>query len=101
MRKRARMIDELEKRLFSAYGAQEGVPQGDRWRESVMGELRRLGPLAIEGNGEAAFGRLAWRFSAAAVFVALILLVYMLSNGFVDYQDLAMQYLANPIDFII
>ena len=101
MKGRPQMLDELEKRLFSAYRAQEDPTPGPLWRESVMGDLRRLGPLAIEGNGEAAFGRLAWRFSAAAVFVALILLVYMLSNGFVDYQDLAMQYLANPIDFII
>jgi hypothetical protein len=101
MKKRARMIDELEERLFSGYRAQECVPRGDGWRRPVMSELHRLGPLAVGGNGEAAFGRLAWKFSTAAVFIALLLLVYMLSNGFVDYQDLAVQYLANPMDFII
>jgi hypothetical protein len=64
---------------------------------------RRLAPV---GDGRAAAARAAhgrgnWRFSMAAVFVALVLLAYVLSSGFVDYQDLAMQYLANPMDFII
>jgi RNA polymerase sigma factor (sigma-70 family) len=101
MKKRPRVIDDMETRLFSVYRVQECVPPGAGWRQSVMGELRRLGPLTAAGNGEAAFGRLAWRFSMAAVFVALVLLAYVLSSGFVDYQDLAMQYLANPMDFII
>jgi hypothetical protein len=101
MRKHVRVIDELEKRLFSAYREHEQVPPGDAWRQSLMDDLRRLGPLSFETNGEAAFGRLAWKFSTAAVFIAIVLLVYMLSSGFVDYQDLAMQYIANPIDFII
>ncbi len=101
MKGHTRKLEELEKGLLSAYRAQEDPKPGALWRESVMGELRRLGPLEVEGNEEVLFGRLAWRFSAAAVFVALILLVYMLSNGFVDYQDLAMRYLENPMDFII
>ncbi len=101
MKGHTRKLEELEKGLLSAYRAQEDPKPGVLWRESVMGELRRLGPLEVEGDEEVLFGRLAWRFSAAAVFVALILLVYMLSNGFVDYQDLAMRYLENPMDFII
>jgi len=101
MKKRTRMIDELEKRLIRAYRAQESPAPGAPWQESVMSEIRRRGAFRAAANGQALFSRFAWRFSAAACLIALLLLAYIYSNGFVDYQELAMRYLENPMDFII
>jgi hypothetical protein len=94
-------IDDLEKLLFSAYRARQEAAPGAGWRQSVMREIHLLGARETAGNDGALFGRFAWRFAAAAGLVALILLAYVFSSGFVDYQQLALQYFQNPIDFII
>jgi hypothetical protein len=94
-------LEELESRLFSAYRSAD-VPAFDEDRRgSAMREIRRRGAVEPENGVEAQVGRFAWRFSAAACIVALLLLAYVFSNGFVDYQELAMRFLANPVDFII
>ena len=101
MKPRKRILDELEEILFSAYRTQRETAPNARWREAVMGEVRLLGVLEPAKDNQVLFVRFERRFLAAACFVALMLLVYIASNGFVDYQELAMRFLENPIDFII
>ena len=101
MKRQANIIDHLERLIGSVYRGQETTPPGADWNAGVMAEIRRMGRVEAGGNGEALFGRFAWRFAAAACFVAAILLVYVFSNGVVDYEELAMRFLENPIDFII
>ena len=101
MKRNRRKLDELESRLYSSYRSQERRAAHAGWRESVMREIRRRGTVESSNGVQLQIGRFAWRFSAAACVVALLLLAYVFSNGFVDYQDLAMRYLENPIEFII
>jgi hypothetical protein len=101
MKRNRKRIEDFESRLFSAHRALEAPPPGPGWRESVMSEIHRFGALEERGDGEAAFSSFAWRFAMVTGIVALILLVYIYSNGFVDYQEIAARYLANPLDFII
>jgi hypothetical protein len=95
-------IVELERRLFFAYRAEQSLVPGTGWQESVMDDVRRL-RIGEAGGGDRVvkLENFAWRFSIAACFVALLLLAYVLSTGIVDYQELAMRYLENPVDFII
>ncbi|MCX5752289.1 MAG: hypothetical protein NTW97_01450 [Candidatus Krumholzibacteria bacterium] len=101
MKRNRKKLDELESRLFSAYRSGESRTLGAESRESVMREIRRMGAGEAPNGVQLQIGRFAWRFSAAACVVALLLLVYVFSNGFVDYQELALRYLENPMDFII
>jgi hypothetical protein len=94
-------VDELERRLYSAYGSPGGVALGAGWRQSVMREIRARSASQPAERAQAFVVGLAWRLSAAAGLVAILLLVYIVANGLVDYQDLAMRYLENPIDFLI
>jgi len=64
-------------------------------------EIRALDATETPNGVQAQIGRFAWRFSAAACFIALMLLAYVYSNGFVDYQELAQRFLEDPIEFII
>lgn len=101
MKRNKKKLDELESRLFSAYRLR-GYPETDAgWRESVMREIRGLDAAEAPNGVQLQIGRFAWRFSAAACFIALLLLAYVFSSGIVDYQEIAMRYLENPIDFII
>ena len=101
MKRNKKKIENLERYLFSAQRVLEAPLPGPGWRESVMSEIRRFGAFEERGNGEAAFSSFAWRFAMVTGIVALILLAYIYSNGFVDYQELAARYLENPLDFII
>jgi hypothetical protein len=101
MKRNERRIDDLETRLFDAYRAGEYRTPGAGWRESVMREIRRRGRLDERAAVRQQIGRFAWRLSAVAAVVALLLLAYVFSSGFVDYQELAIRYLENPIEFII
>jgi len=94
-------IDEFEAFLFSAYRAREERAPDESWRERVMSEIGRRSVPAAEGNDQALFGRFAWRFAAAACAISAVLLVYIFSNGIVNYEELAMKFLENPIDFLI
>jgi hypothetical protein len=94
-------LDALEARLFAAYRSHEHRIARREWRESAMREIRLMGAFEETGSVQQQIGRFAWRFSAAACIVALLLLAYVFTNGFVDYQELAMRYLENPIEFII
>jgi hypothetical protein len=101
MKRNRKELDELESRLFSAYRSADCRAMDASSRESVMRAIRRMGAAEASNGVQMQIGRFAWRFSAAACVVALLLLAYVFSNGFIDYQDLAMRYLENPIDFII
>jgi hypothetical protein len=97
MSRRKRYVEEIEKILFRAHLATGAIPAGDAWQRSLMGEIRRLGPLGREDVTVAAYNRLAWRFMAAACAAALILFVFAYTNGFVDNRDLAMSLLQDPL----
>lgn len=101
MKRNREKLDMLESRLFSAYRSGNYQAADTGWRESVMREIRRGGAAEASNGVQLQVGRFAWRFSAAACIVALLLLAYIFSNGFVDYGELAMRYLENPMDFII
>jgi len=101
MNAKKKSVDDLEKLLFSTYRMRQEATPGAGWRKSVMREIHLLGAHEAESNDGALFGRFAWRFAAAAGLIALVLLAYVFSSGFVDYQQLALQYFQNPIDFII
>jgi hypothetical protein len=101
MKVKKKSVDDLEKLLFSACRTRQEAAPGAGWRAAVMWEIRFLGAHETASNDEALFGRFAWRFAAAAGLIALVLLVYVFSSGVVDYQQLALQYFQNPIDFII
>jgi hypothetical protein len=96
-----KMLDKVEKYLFFSSRAGDDLRPGADWQESVMTDVCGLRVCEGSGGGRALFGRFAWQFSAAACFVALLLLAYVLSTGVVDYQEMAMRFLDNPIDFII
>jgi hypothetical protein len=101
MKRNREKLDELESRLFSAYRSAGFQAMDAGWRESAMREIRRTGAVEAPDGAPQLIGRFAWRFSAAACIVALLLLAYVFSNGFVDYRELAMRYLESPIDFLI
>jgi len=101
MKRNRKKLDEFESRLFSAYRARDYQGVTAESRESVMRAVRRLGAAEASNGVQLQIGRFAWRLSAAAGVVALLLLAYVVSSGFVDYQELAIRYLENPIDFII
>jgi hypothetical protein len=66
-----------------------------------MADIRRRA-LWSAGTGRQMFaGRFAWRLSAVAACVALALLIYAMRTGFVDYEELAMQFLEDPVGFLI
>jgi len=101
MKRDKRKLDELESRLFVAYRERDDGGTDGGWRESAMREIRALGAAETPNGVQAQIGRFAWRFSAAACVIALMLLAYVYSNGFVDYQELAQRFLEYPIEFII
>jgi hypothetical protein len=94
-------VDALEKRLYAAYGSAPAGSPGAGWRESVMREVRARAASPSGERAQAFVESFAWRFSAAAAVVALLLLVYIFTNGVVDYQELAMRYFENPIEFLM
>lgn len=101
MKAHRKRLDELERHLFFAYRAEGDIAPGVGWQESVMDDIRRLQAREARTGGPVPLGDFAWRFSAAACFIALLLLAYVLSTGIVDYQELAIRYLENPIGFLI
>ena len=101
MNLRKATVDALENRLYAAYGSEPAGLPGAGWRESVMREIRARGATAPGERAQAFAVSFAWRFSAAAAVVALLLLAYIFTNGIVDYQELAMRYFENPIDFLM
>jgi hypothetical protein len=101
MKRNREKLDDLESRLFSAYRSGDYQAPRSGWRESAMREIRGMGAVETPNGVQQQIGRFAWRFSAAACVIALLLLAYVFSNGFVDYQELAIRYLANPIEFMI
>jgi hypothetical protein len=101
MKRQGKRVDALEKLLVSAYRDVGEVHPSSGWDEAVLARIRTLGPIESAVNGQALVGRFVWRFAAAASLVAIVLLVYLFSSGVVDYQDLAVRFLENPIDFLI
>jgi hypothetical protein len=101
MKRNTGRIDDLERRLYAAHWSRECPPLRGNWRDAVMREIRLAGVADSAGADRLLIGRFAWRFSAAACLVALLLLAYVFSSGFVDYQELAMRFFENPIEFII
>jgi hypothetical protein len=95
-------LDKLERALLRARRRPRTIIVSDGWNESVMNDVRRIGPLVTEQRASfASLAHTAWRFSAAAGLAALALLVYNLINGFVDYGELALIFLEDPSAFII
>jgi hypothetical protein len=101
MKRNNKRLDVVESCLFAAYRSREYGTVSAESREAVMREIRRRGTVEASNGVQLQIGRFAWRLSAAACIIALLLLAYVYSNGFVDYQELAMRYFENPIDFII
>jgi hypothetical protein len=102
MGRRKKRLDELERALFSARRESGSIRVSEGWREAVMGDIHRIGPLAPEKRDSLApFAAVAWRFSAVAGLAAVVLLVYNLIHGFVDYGELVTMFFRDPSAFII
>jgi len=93
-------LSRLEKILVSAWQRDSDLALSDNWQKGVMDTIRGLPPLSYGEGKNGFFGLLVWRFSAAAVACALLLIGYLLLSGFVPYQDLAALYLDDPLGFI-
>lgn len=95
MKKRTDDVRRLEAALFEA-GRRRGVPEpGADWSRGVMDEIRRIGPLAVT-NGGVPFGRVAWRFAAAACIAAIVLLVLVSRSGLIPYGEIAQFIFEDP-----
>ncbi len=101
MNAKRKRVEALERALFAARRLQAPVAPGARWQEAVMGEIRRLALASAPEAGPVSIGQLALRLSAVAACVAIVLLVYAMSRGFVDYEELAMRFLEDPASFLI
>ncbi|MBN1884395.1 MAG: hypothetical protein JW876_02580 [Candidatus Krumholzibacteriota bacterium] len=85
----------LEAALFAA-ARRRPVPEPPAaWSARVMRDIRRIGPLAAPNNS-APFGRLAWRFAAAACLAALVLFVLAARGGLIPYGEIARILLEDP-----
>ena len=95
-------LDGLEELLYRARRKQAQVEAGEEWRASVMDEIRAVGrPVVSENEERSSTNRFVWRFSMAAGFVALLLLAYVFSTGFIDYSELAMMFIEEPAEFFM
>ena len=102
MRRDKKKLDELEELLFRSHRSKDSVEAGDAWRASVMEEIRALGYAETGKSEERAWtNRFVWRFSIAAGLVAILLLAYTLSTGFIDYSELAMMFIEEPAEFFM
>jgi len=103
MKAKKETIEAVERSLIAARrrSGQEPAPPGERWRAGVMTEVRRRSLLRAGTDRETFAARFAWRLSAVAACVALALLIYAMREGLVDYEELAMQFLEDPVGFLI
>jgi uncharacterized membrane protein len=101
MIRRKNKLEKLEKALFETHRTGETLEVSKGWHESVMQDIRNPAILTEERDILTQLGGLAWRFSAAACLAALILLVFVLSTGFIDYQELALQFIEDPLSYIM
>lgn len=102
MKSRKVLLDRLERTLLGARRIPRSIQVSDDWNESVMRDIGESTPLTVQGKDSSAlFTDIAWRFTAAAGLAALVLLVYNLVLGFIDYGELAVRFLDDPSTFII
>ncbi len=101
MTPRKNKLNELENTLFLAHRKKKEITVSEGWQKSVMNDIRNMETLTEERVPLELFSRFAWRFSAAAIFAVSILLIYVSTTGFIDYQELAMQFLENPLSYIL
>ncbi len=94
-------LEELEKVLFAARRGEDEITVGEDWQQSVMNDVRAMGEPAEAGLSFEMLGRFAWRFSTAALLAALILLIYVYATGFINYQELAMHFIEDPLSCIL
>ncbi len=103
MKAKKETVEAIERSLFAARrrrGPEPAVP-GEGWRANVMAEVRRRALMRAGTNRETFAARFAWRLSAVAACVALVLLIYAMREGFVDYEELAVRFLEDPVGFLI
>ncbi|MCP4397744.1 MAG: hypothetical protein GY801_10655 [bacterium] len=90
--------------LKAVYSQRETGPiePGIRWRQDVMRDLRRIGPLTVQAvNPLRIFERFVWRFATAACALVLFLSVYAGVNGWNPLDDLDAQFFNNPVEFTV
>ncbi len=101
MKPRKESLEALERTLFAERRGRGRITPGGQWRAAVMTDVRGRS-LAMSGATQEAFvARFAWRLSAIAACAAIALLIYALNQGFVDYGDLAMRFLEDPVGFLM
>ena len=102
MNERKKAVEAFERALFEAGRRRPAAAvAGERWRAALMADIRRRSPRRLEAEEQTFAARLAWRLSAAAACAALALLIYAMKAGFVDYEELAMRFLEDPVRFLI
>ncbi|MFC1848696.1 hypothetical protein ACFL27_00685 [candidate division CSSED10-310 bacterium] len=89
-------LRKLEQALKSAYHQPAQREQKRNWKHNVMREIRKIGPLQQESTNGAYLNRVIWRFSLAALTIALLLAIYALSTGFMPDNDVATIFMNDP-----
>ena len=101
MRSRKERLDLLEKKLVSSWNTGEQVSVSSRWKADLMRDVRLSGVPGPKNDLFEGQGRFIWRFSMVAAGIAVLSLIYALTNDIVPYGDLALLLLDDPAGFIL
>lgn len=92
MEKKTKQIDRIEKALAQAHREQTAPDLPPEWREGVMRQVRRIQAETLEESllpsTALVFQRMVLPFATVAGFVAVALLVYLLTTSPGMEQDL-------------
>lgn len=94
---------QLQNALRAAYSQRKRVEVDldSRWQMDTMRDIRRIGPLNVQENVFQFFDRFVWRFATVACAIVLILSVYAGFTGWNPVDEVAAQFLSNPIEFTV
>lgn len=81
---------------------------GDKWREDVIRDVRRLATLNVEDNSFILFERFFWRFSVAGqvslmallLYIFQLLCVHTFTNSNFEYR-MTQAFLADPVAIVL
>ena len=88
----------IRKALAAAYREKEKVVAGELWQTSVMGHIRRLGPLYPASSYLEFFERFLWRLAPVACVLILILAVIFIHMDFLSEYEMAKIFFDDPAD---
>jgi hypothetical protein len=93
--------EHLEQALKAAYHDRDVPELSLRWRQDVMRDIRRLGPLKAMFKPLTFVHQFVWRFAAVACLVVLMLLGYMWYGGFNPIENVTDRFRDDPVQLTI